>query len=211
MVCAANQLEVEMQRRELETAAARFTYLRGLLLIPLGLLFVVAALGNWKVGPFRHDWVFIAAVLAIGAVYLVILRYYNEHYGRLNPSSAQQARAVAAVAVCVAVMIGLSLLLRSRAEWSLDLPVNAIAVAFALVMLVSYAITVGLHAHHVVIWGTVLVAGALPVWDGADPSNVGLVIDGVAVMVCGVFDHRLFVRAFGTPPLPALENGSAHA
>lgn len=200
-----------MQRRDLENAAARYTYLRGLLLIPLGLVFVVAALGNWQAGPFRHDWVFIVAVLAIGAVYLVILRYYNEHYGRLRPSSAQQARAVAAVAACAGVMIGLSLLLRSRAGWSLDLPVNAIVVSFALVMLVSYAITVGLHPHHVVIWGAVLVAGALPVWDGADPSNVGLVIDGVAVMVCGVFDHRLFVRAFGAPALPALENGSARA
>jgi hypothetical protein len=204
-------LEVSVQRRDLESAAARYTYLRGLLLIPPGLLFIVAALGNWKVGPFQHDWFFLAAVLAIGAVYLVILRSYNEHYGRLNPTSAQQAQAVAAVVLCAGLMIGMSLLLRSRAEWSLDLPVNAIAVSFALVMLVSYAIGVGLHTHHVVIWGTVLVAGALPVWDGADPSNVGLLIDGVAMMLSGVFDHRLFVRAFGTPKLSALENGSARA
>jgi hypothetical protein len=200
-----------MQRRDLESAAARYTYLRGLLLIPPGLLFIVAALGNWQVGPFRHDWVFVAAVLAIGAAYLVILRYYNEHYGRLSPTSAQQAQAVAALALCGGVMFGMSLLLRSRADWSLDLPVNAIAVSFAVVMLASYAIGVGLHRHHVVIWGAVLVAGALPVWDGADPSNVGLVIDGVALMLSGLFDHRLFVRAFGTPTLPALENGSARA
>jgi hypothetical protein len=142
---------------------------------------------------------------------VVILRYYNEHYGRLTPSSAQQARALAAVVLSAAVIVGLSLLLRSRAAWSLDLPVNALAVSFALVMLASYAITVGLHTHHVLIRGTVLVAGALPVWDGADPSNIGLVIDGVALMICGVFDHRLFVGAFGTPTLPAIENGSAHA
>jgi hypothetical protein len=200
-----------MQRRELESAAARYTYLRGLCLIPLGLLFVVAALGNWQVGPFRHDWVFLAAVLAIGAAYLVILRYYNEHYGRLSPTSAQQARALAAIALNAGAMIGLSLLLRSRADWSLDLPVNAVAVSFALVILASYAIGVGLRTHHMVIWGTVLVAGALPVWDGADPSNVGLVIDGVAVMLSGLFDHRLFVRAFGAPAHPALENGSARA
>jgi hypothetical protein len=194
-----------MQRRDLESAAARYTYLRGLLLIPAGLLFVVAALGNWEVGPFRHAWVFVAAVLAIGAVYLVILRYYNEHYGRLSPTTGQQAQALAALVFSAGVMFGMSLLLRSRAEWSLDLPVNAIAVSFAVVMLASYAITVGLHTHHVVIWGTVLVAGALPVWDGADPSNVGLLIDGVALMISGAFDHRLFVRAFGAPALPALD------
>ena len=33
----------------------------------------------------------------------------------------------------------------------------------------------------------------LPVWDGADPSNIGLVMRGVAVMLSGVLDHRLFV------------------
>ena len=194
-----------MQRRDLETKAARYTYLRGLLLIPSGLLFIVSALGNWAVGPFGHDWVFLVAVLAIGAAYLVILRYYNEHYGRLSPTTAQQAQALAALALCAGVIIGLSLLLRSRAEWSLDLPVNALAVSFAVVMLASYALTVGLHTHHVIIWGAVLVAGALPVWNGADPSNVGLVIDGVALMLSGVFDHRLFVRAFGTPTLPVLD------
>src|SRR4051812_1542810 len=194
-----------MIRRDLESAAVRYTYLRGLLLIPPGLLFIVAALGNWQVGPFQHDWFFVVAVLAIGAAYLVILRYYNEHYGRLNPTSVQQLQAVAALGLCAGLMFGMSLLLRSRAEWSLDLPVNAIAISFALVMLISYAIGVGLHTHHVLIWGTVLVAGAPPVWDGADPSNTGLVIDGVAPVLSGLFDHRLFVRAFGTPKLPVLE------
>jgi hypothetical protein len=89
--------------------------------------------------------------------------------------------------------------MRSQADWSLDLPVNAIAVTFALVMLLSYAIGVGLKTHHVVIWGALLAAGALPVWDGADPSNIGLVLAGVAVMASGVFDHRLFVATFGPP------------
>lgn len=100
---------------------------------------------------------------------------------------------------------------QSSADWSLDLPVNAIAVAFAVVMLVSYAIGVGLKAHHVIIWGALLVAGALPVWNGADPSNVGLVLAGVTVMVSGVFDHRLFVRTFGPPKLPTPNNGNAGA
>ena len=66
-------------------------------------------------------------------------------------------------------------------------------------MLLTYAIGVGLKAHHVVIWGALLLAGALPVWTGADPSNIGLVMAGVAVMLSGIFDHRLFVRTFGSP------------
>lgn len=69
----------------------------------------------------------------------------------------------------------------------------------SLVILLSYAAGRVLKAHHLIIWGTVLVAGANPLWDGADPSNIGLAIVGVALMVNGVFDHLLFVRIFGAP------------
>jgi hypothetical protein len=188
-----------MQRGNLETAAANYSYLRGLFGIPLGGLIILAALVNWGVCPL---WAFLVAVMAAGAACLPIARYYNENYGRLSPSTRQQARGAVAAVIGVAVVGGGSLLLRGRADWSLDLPVNAIAVSFALFMLISYAIYVGLRAHHVIIWGALLVAGALPVWNGADPSNisnVGLVLAGVAVMVSGVFDHRLFVHTFGSP------------
>ena len=52
-----------------------------------------AELGNWKVGPFRHTWVFLLVALAIGAAALAVSRYYNEHYGHLTPSTHQQVRA----------------------------------------------------------------------------------------------------------------------
>ena len=200
-----------MQRRELETAAVNYSYLRGLLYIPLGGLCVLAALGNWEVGPFRHTWVFLLTALVIGAAALAISRYYNnEHYGRLTPSTRQQLRAGIGLVLAVALMLGGASLLRSNAAWSLDLPVNAIAVCFALVMLMSYAIGIGLKTHHIVIWGTVLVAGALPVWDGPDPSNIGLLLCGAGVILTGVFDHRLFVQTFG-PRAIDYENGDVAA
>ena len=76
----------------------------------------------------------------------------------------------------------------------------------AALMLVYYAAVVGLRRHHVVIWGALLVAGALPVWNGSDPSNIGLVLAGVAVMINGAFDHRVLARTLGppAPPTPAL-------
>jgi hypothetical protein len=200
-----------MQRRELETAAANYSYLRGLLYIPLGGLFVLAALGNWELGPLRHTWVFLLVALALAAVAAAVNRYYNEVYGRLTPSTGQQVRAGIGVLVSVALMLGGATLLRSHASWSLDLPVNPIAVCFALVMLASYAIGVGLKAHHVIIWGVLLVAGALPVWNGADPSNIALLLCGAAVVVCGAFDHRLFVQTFGPPHAIDYENGDVAA
>jgi hypothetical protein len=200
-----------MDRRNLEKAAANYSYLRGLFFIPLGLVFILAALGNWSVGPLRHTWAFPVAVVALGAVCLPINRYYNENYGRLRPSTRQQVRGAVAVAIGLAVMVGGSLLLRSRADWSLDLPVNAIAVTFAVIMLISYAMGVGLRAHHVIIWGALLVAGALPVWNGADPSNIGLVLAGVALIVDGVLDHRVFVHTFGSSKVLDHEESDARA
>jgi hypothetical protein len=185
-----------MDRHTLESAAAKYSYLRGLFGIPAGLAFIAAALGNNAVGPFAHNWFFVLVIAAFGLMALAITRYYNDNYGRLNPTSRQQVRVAFTVAIAVAAMVGGAFLLR-------DLPVNGIAVSFATLMLISYAITVGLSAHQVIIWGALLIAGALPVWTGDDPSNTGLVMAGVAVIACGLLDHRLFVRAFGPPTVAA--------
>jgi 4-hydroxybenzoate polyprenyltransferase len=175
---------------------------------------IVAALGNWKWGPLRHAWVFLACVLAAGLAGLAITRYYSERYGRVTPSTRQQVRVSAAVSIGVALMVGVGFLARSRASWSLDLPVNPTAASFALFVLTYYALAVGLRAHHTIIWGSVLVTGLLPAWGGlglSDTDNIGLVIAGVAAIVTGIFDHRLLVRTFGSPQDPDLQNGNARA
>lgn len=198
-----------MPRKTYEQAAATYSHLRGLLVVPLGVLFLLAAWANTGSGPLAPGWAFPVAALAVAATYLPIKHYYNERYGRLTPSARQQVRATVAVALAIAVMAGGSLLLRSRAAFSLDLPVNAIAVSFAVVMLLSYGIGVGLKLHHVVIWGALLVVGAVPLWTGDDPGNTGLVLAGIAVIACGLLDHRVFVQTFGSPG--ALQGNERHA
>ena len=200
-----------MRRAQLEKAAANYWYLRGLFLVPLGALCVLSALGNWQVGPLRHPWAFLMLALLLGAGCLPINRYYNDNYGRINPSTSLHVRGAIALVIGVAAILGGSLLLRSHAPWSLDLPVNALAICFAIAMLASYGFGVGLHAHHVVIWGGLLVAGALPVWNGADPSNIGLLAAGIAFAISGLLDHRLFVKTFGPPGRLALEEGDVGA
>ena len=58
-----------------------------------------------------------------------------------------------------------------------------------------------LRPHHAAVYGTLLAAGALPVWHGEYPSNVGLVMCGVAVIAGGVLDHPAFTRVFCRPAL----------
>ncbi|MDX6365449.1 MAG: hypothetical protein QOK30_525 [Nocardioidaceae bacterium] len=200
-----------MQRTKLEAAAANYTYLRGLFFVPLGVLPIISAMGNSGWGPLRSTWVFVAVVAVMGVACLPINGFYNKHYGTLHASARQQVRAAAALVVAVVVVVAGSMLLRSRVSWSLDLPVNATAVTLSLVVLLSYAAGRVLKVHHLVIWGTVLVAGAIPVWNGADPSNIGLAIVGVAMMVNGVFDHLLFVRTFGAPTDLDREGDNARA
>ena len=184
-----------MDHRRLQSVAVEYPYLRGLVAVPAGLLFVVAALGNSEWGPFASDVVFVAAVLAIAVACWLVTRHYDERFGRVTPSTRRQVRAAAVTVAGAALMVGFSLLLRSRASWSLDLPVNPIPAVFATLMLAYYAAVAGLRAHHVVIWGSLLLIGLVPVWDGGDPSNAGLVLAGVAVMVNGVCDHLALVRA----------------
>jgi hypothetical protein len=200
-----------MERKQLESAAIEYSQLRGLFVVPLGFVFFLAALGNWEWGPLRHDAVFVAGVLAIAATCLPISRFYHEHYGRVTLTMRQQVRAGIAAVLTAPLAFGFSLLLRSRADWSLDLPVNTIAASFALVLLATYAATVGLRTHHVIIAGALLVAGLLPVWTGPDPSNVGLVLAGAATIAIGIFDHRLLVRTFGPAKAPNLADGDVGA
>lgn len=197
-----------MHRTKLEAAVAENTHLRGLYALPLAGLMLLSALGNWEVGPLRQAWVFAACAVLLAAACLPLARYYNEHYGRVTPSQRQQIRAGIAVVICVPLTIGGSLLLSSRASWSLDLPVNPTAISFALVLAAVYAMSIGLKPHHKLVYGALLVAGLVPVWErGGESGNAGLALAAMAVAVAGVLDHRLLVRTFG--PSRELDGGRA--
>ena len=69
------------------------------------------------------------------------------------------------------------------------------ASAFALATLVYYAISVGVRAHHLVIWGSVFVAGLLPIWGGFGPDRDALAMFplGLALIASG-FDCVLLAN-----------------
>lgn len=197
-----------MTTESLRSTASDYHVLRGLLAVPVGCLLIVSAAGNARWGPLRHDWVFVAAALVLALSAALINRYYNEHFGRVTPSPAHQRRSAAAAVLGVVLMLPVTLLLRSRASWSLDLPVNAIAATFGLLMLGYYAATVRLRPHHLVIWGSLVVVGLAPVWTGGDPSNTGILLTGIALIVNGLLDHRELVRSL-TPTTTAAGDADA--
>ena len=124
-----------MDTTQLRSAAAEHRYLRGLIQVPVGLLFIAAALGNEHWGPLDNDWVFIAVMVLLAGVAWAINRFYDEHYGRVTPAADREAKAVGLALLGAGLLFGLALLLRSRADWSLDLPVNPIPGVFGLLML----------------------------------------------------------------------------
>jgi hypothetical protein len=183
-----------MERKELESAAANVTYLRGLLAIPVGVLFILTGIGNLGWGPLGNPWVFLGILLVLAAAYLGINRYYNDHYGRVTHSRGRQLRYnLASLILFAAGLVGGSIL-----DFWLDLPVSLFAAVFALTMLAWFAINVGLKAHHLIILGGLLVAGLLPVWGGlSDRVSVAWLPIGVATITVGIFDHRALVRTYG--------------
>jgi hypothetical protein len=187
-----------VERKDMTTAAAENSYFRGLFGVIGGLLLVLSALGNAAWGPFEHDIVFFAGLAVLAASAVGLNQYYNDRYGRSRPTMRHHRRmAVAMFLGAPAVFFG-SLLLSSRASWSLDLPLNTIAISMAVITLMVSAATVGLRTHHLVVFGTLLAAGLLPVWDREGMSgNTGLWMAGVALIICGLLDHRLLVRRFG--------------
>ena len=109
-----------MERKQLESAAARNHYLRGLLAIPFGVVWIIGGLGNMEWGPFRNLWTVPAGVVLCGGAYLLLMRYYNDNYGRVTAKGGP--RAVAGVLASLALMIGGPILVQV-----LDLPLNGFA------------------------------------------------------------------------------------
>ena len=198
-----------MDRRSLESTATSYPSLRGLAAIPIGAVFVLLWPTNEEWGPVSQRYIWIA-ILVAALAFLRINRYYDETFGRVTLPRRVKVRTSVVSLGGAAVLLGGAAL-----EWSFDLPLNCTAASFAIAMLAIYAVNVGLSAHHVIIWGSILVASLLPVWGGvgADAKFGGaFLLMGVATtMAAGVLDHRALTQTFGRAAGLDLENGNARA
>jgi hypothetical protein len=182
-----------MDRHQLETAAVRATYLRGLTSVPLGLLFLLTGLGNLGWAPATKPLVYLACIAVLAVAWAGISRYYDVHYGRIRLQKQRQLRLTLACAVC----FGAALIGGSALDFRLDLSVSVFAVAFGVAMLVWSSICVGLRVDHVLVWGALIVVGLVPVWGGpADNTSAAWLPIGVATIIAGLLDHRALSRRF---------------
>ena len=195
-----------MERRQLESAGANYPYLQGLWTIPLGIGMIVAGISNLQNRPTGIGAiVLILGGLALaGATALVIGRYYRDRYGSVTPTRDRMIRQGLALGAWIVILfVGAN----EALFWSPDGPQCIYASAVALATLAYYAILVGLRPHHIVIWGTVFVAGLLPIWGGlgGDRDPLAMIALGPVLMLSGLLDQRLLARSLPVPTGGRLE------
>jgi hypothetical protein len=175
--------------------ACRYYTLRGLLLLPTGLIFLASGLfDSPPIGDEETSSTFgffIATLVVAGLGYVVINRYYARRFGRVDVSTRVKARVtvitvLVMVAICVAIVI----------DSELDLPVCTYGATFAACLLVYYRLLVGLRPYHWVLLGGLTLLNLVPVWGGVDDKiSLALIPMGLATMAVGLFDHRDMVRS----------------
>ncbi|MYW05123.1 hypothetical protein [Streptomyces sp. SID3343] len=199
-----------MDLRHLESAGTNYpyTHVQGLYGIPFGLVLTLVGLTNLDdppVGP----WALGAALLVPLAVLAGVSLHYAHRFGRVTPTRSRQTRYLAATAAGFVLFVGVDQLARSVLGRPPEQAVSTTLAAWSLGMLVFYATSAGLRAHHIAVWGSAFVAGILPIWGlGVDRDAVAYFPIGAATLVSGLLDHRLLVRTFRSYQDLNLEDGN---
>lgn len=202
-----------MERKQIESVGLSYPpqYVQGLYAIPAGIGWSTIGLSNLMNQPVA-SWILVGGLLLCLVAWLGITRYYQNNYGRVTPTKSRRSRLGVAIFTSLVMFIGADQLARIMFGRPPDRPMSSYAVAWSLGMAVFYGINVGLKLHHIVIWGSLLVAGLLPIWGhNVDRDAMASFPIGVATILSGLIDHRLLVRVLNTTRNLYLENGNVGA
>jgi hypothetical protein len=202
-----------MDKRTLQSVGEHYPYLhlQGLFAIPAGLIWFLIGLSNLQRQPVKPLILLGGVLLAFGSLAAVAL-YYRTYYGSVTPTRSRQVRQFVAMGLGFAVFVGVDQLARILLGRPPGQPVSSYAASWAAGMLVFYAIARGLRAYHLVIWGSLFVAGVLPIWGlSLDRDAVASFPIGVATMLSGIFDHYFLVRAFDSSKRQSLGHSNVGA
>jgi hypothetical protein len=203
-----------MDRQQLESAGADYPFysgMQGLYGIPLGIAWCFVALSNLSTKPLS-PWALGGGILLVALAIWAVTLYYQHYFGKVTPTRSRKVRTIVAAGTGFGLYIVADQLARTILGRPPQQPVSTTAAAFALGMLVFYAVNTGLKAHHIVIWGSLLVAGLMPIWGlDANRDAVAFFPIGAASFASGLLDHRLLLRTFKAYDALDLENTSVGA
>jgi hypothetical protein len=183
-----------MDAHTLTAVGARYYTLRGLLLLPTGLILLAAGLfdtppiGDEPVSGSAPWFVVALAVAALG--YFAFNRYYVATFGRVEPSRGTVVR------ITIYTVIGAALIcLGITLDMQLDLRVSLFGAAYGVSLLIYYRMLDVLRPYHLVLLGAFSLLALTPIWGQAD-DEVSLVMIpmGLVTIAVGWCDHRDLVR-----------------
>lgn len=189
--------------RRVQYVTQHYNQLQGLKYVPLGVYFILLGLDE----PGRFPWLeesFIGrtwtvwGLVVVGVLYWLIKQYYDERYGRVNRSPADQRREEREGWVLVGLFLAAFL-----ADVFLGLPVSLSAFVFGGNYLYLALVRAQRFRRHYAVFGLLFAAlGLLPLFLDIRPYDIVLggnlftLAGGVLITGIGLLDHLLLVRTF---------------
>ncbi len=194
-----------MDAHALTAAGGRYYTLRGLLLLPTGLIFLAAGLfntppiGDEQVSGSAAWFVVALAIAAVG--YFAFNRYYVTTFGRVEPSRGTLVRITIYNAACAALIaVGITLDMR------LDLPMSLFGAAYGISLVVYYRMLHVLRPYHLALLGGFAVLALAPVWGQAhDKVSLAMIPMGLVTIAVGLCDHRDLVNSLRHARSPGVD------
>ena len=181
---------------EIRLVAANFRELRGLTVAGLGAVNVVAFSGFLLFGPARLDtldWSLLMMLVCLAQGFLMagMARYYQGRFGAVE-GGASSTKIVIAVGVVLALILTL--------RWP---SFGAVFVPFAMMELWIVIRDFPRRGYHLIgVAGALAAMGFAVAADPLSPDRsvlTAIVIHGASLVVPGILDHQLLVRAVGRP------------
>lgn len=184
-----------MNTRTLTAVGGRYYTLRGLLLLPTGLILLAAGLFNTP--PIGDEPVsgsapwFVVALVVAAVGYFAFNRYYVTNFGRVVPSRRTLVRITVYTILCAAVIcVGIIL------DLQLDVPMSFYGAAYGASLLVYYRMLDILRPYHLALLGGFTALALAPIWGGAhDKTSLVMIPMGLVTIAVGLCDHRDLVRS----------------
>lgn len=180
-----------METAELRSFGDRYNALRGLLLIPGGLLQIALGFGNQYRGDVAQNLV-LAGVVTASLGYLLGIRYYRRTFGEVHRRTRSLLREGMFAAVAVAGVLASGIV-----DIQFDLSVSTMGVTWAVLGLLYYRSVASVKTYHWVILGALAAVSLAPVWGGLEyKTPVTMLVTGLAMMAIGPFDHLELLSTF---------------